>query len=167
MMDTQIRAEEIIRALRLHEVEPDEDFTADAGSDYGYVAAWEIDERGTYAIAYGDNGTTQYDITDDADDLASWLLTDGTGADAVEIANVRGSNSIAEADPTTTEQCRIIEQHDYNGPTSKYNWMRDDNGNEIEATYDECKKITDGEDNDIYTLSYNESGRPKYYIVEA
>ena len=48
---------------------PDSEYTAEAGRDYGYVAAWELPDGG-YLISYGDNGTTSHALAEPEDDGA-------------------------------------------------------------------------------------------------
>ena len=164
----------IIDTLREHGVEPDADYTADAGSAYGYVEAFRLSTRlfdGQYAIAYGDNAQTNFDLTDDADNLYRWLLPGGDGSDLgddrlIAVANVRGIDAITPASSIDEGPFRVIVTCDFYGPTSTSKWAFDDNDHEREfATLDDAQAWIDETEGETYQLSHNESNAPTYTIV--
>jgi hypothetical protein len=162
-------AEDIIVALRANNVEPLATHTASPGRDWGFVAAYLADDNETYAIEYGDNGYTSYDMADDIDDLALWLITDD--ADTVARCNARDEEPDNVADDYTGP-CHIISARDFNGPTRVYNWITDQ-----DVDQDDCQEIHEFEtkleaqewieatESETYHLAHNESGRPDYFIV--
>lgn len=168
MTQTTSTASQIATILRERDIEPDEEFTAEAGRDHGYVAAWELPD-GDWLIQYGDNGTTEYDIADDADDLAAWLESDDlNGLDRiVQTANVRGSGDVDEAEEDAEGPFYVLITRYWYGPTETNSIAMDEYGqNNLEfATWQDAQDWIDAADEDIYTLSHNESGAPSYKIV--
>jgi hypothetical protein len=153
--------------LRTRDIEPDEEFTSAAGKDYGYVAAWELPD-GDYLVAYGNNGETNYDVADDADDLACWLESPDLSAldTIIQTANVRGDIDAAAED--TEGPFYIVKTRSYYGPTEKSAFVEtDDNfgGPRQFATYADAQEWIDAEEEGIYCTSHNESGAPSYVIV--
>lgn len=154
-------------------VEPEATHTAAPGRDWGFVAAYKADEDGNYAIQYGDNGTTNYDMIDDIDDLASWLITDDIEADTADRCNARGEDPETVADDYTGT-CHIILASDFYGPTRNYQWIKDQDvdqseGEEIHEfeTKEAAQEWIDQCESETYHLAHNESGRPDYFIIEA
>ena len=166
---TETIAEYIITALIANDVEPQATHTAAPGRDWGFVAAYLADDNDTYAIKYGNNGATSYDMADDIDDLALWLIHDD--ADTVARCNARDEEPETVADDYTGACC-IISARDFYGPTRVYGWITDQ-----DVTQDDCEEIhqfttkseaqdwIDNADEEIYHLAHSESGRPDYYIV--
>lgn len=158
---------DIVAILQERDIEPDETFTAAAGADYGHVAAWDIGRRG-YVIAYGDNGQTDYDIADDADDLRAWLIheLDDESA-AIEAANVDG-DADACADDCTSVAIMVLRS--WYGPTTTADLARTDDGHaDVRrfATVAEAQEWIDEAEADQYMLSHNEASGPDYVIVQA
>lgn len=151
-------------------IEPTEDFTAAAGQDYGYVAAWDLGDHG-YLIQHGDNGTTEYDIADDADDLAAWLEYDDVhGLDAIiQTANVRGSGEVDEVNEAddAVGPFYVLITRDWYGPTETSSIAMDEYGqNNLEfSVWQDAQDWIDAAEEGIYSLSHNESGAPSYKIV--
>ena len=161
---------EIINTLCEQGVKPTDDFTADVGKDYGYVAAYELASSKGYAIAYGDNGQTNYAIAETADDLGDWLISqDLSGLDLLRNrANVFGIKSVDAAAENTTNPCAVLISHDYYGPHSEISVATEDNG-QREAEFDNAEAAQawiDEAEEGTYYLSHNESGRPEYKVVE-
>lgn len=162
----------IIQTLREHNVEPDDSFTAAAGKDYGYVAAYQL-PKGDYAIQYGNNGQTDYAIDEDGSDLACWLLPGGDdGCDGHEdapviVANVRGIDAVTAATESDEGPFRVIVTREYYGPTALSAWLYDyDKQAESEFdTYAAAQDWIDEQEADTYTTAHNEVGRPAYTIV--
>jgi len=153
--------------LRNRGIEPDEEFTSAAGKDFGYVAAWELPD-GDYLVAYGDNGETNYDVADDADDLACWLESPdlSTLDTIIQTANVRGDIDAAAED--AEGPFYIVKTRSYYGPTEVSAFVEmDDNTGEPRQfdTYDDAQEWIDAEEEGIYCTSHNESGAPSYVIV--
>ena len=122
-------------------------------------------------IAYGDNGQTNYDIADDADDLACWLEPSDLSAmdTIIQTANVRGSENLTEADGDAEGPFYIVKTRSYYGPTeiSSFVEMDDNIGGPREfKTYEEAQEWIDGEEKKgVYCTSHNESSAPTYTIV--
>lgn len=168
-MSKSFSPSQLASIFRDREIEADEDFTSAAGIDFGHVAAWELPD-GDYLIAYGDNGQTNYDIADDADDLAYWLESPDLSAldTIIQTANVRGSENLTAADEDAEGPFYIVKTRRYYGPTeiSSFVEMDDNIGGPREfETYAEAQEWIDGEGEDCYCTSHNESGAPTYTIV--
>ncbi len=168
-MSKSFSPSQLASIFRTREIEADEDFTAAAGKDFGYVAAWELPD-GDYLIAYGDNGQTNYDIANDADDLACWLESPDLSAldTIIQIANVRGSENLTAADEDAEGPFYIVKTRSYYGPDEiSYFVEIDDNSGELREfeTYEEAQEWIDGEEEGVYCTSHNESGAPTYTIV--
>jgi hypothetical protein len=170
MTQTTFTANDIASILRERDIEPDYDFTAESGQDYGYVAAWNL-PSGDVLVQYGNNATTDYAIADvnDSDDLAAWLESDDlNGLDRiVQTANVRGSGEVEEAEEDAEGPFYVLITHDWYGPTETSSIAMDEYGqNNLEfATWQDAQDWIDAADEGIYTLSHNESGAPSYKIV--
>jgi len=161
----------LIGTLQEHGVPPDRDYTAAAGKDWGYVAAWRL-PKGDYVIWYGDNGQTDYALDDNADDLACWLLPGGDGSDAGEdapvvIANVRGIAAIKPAGERSEGPFRAVITRYYYGPTEQSSWAYDPYTQQPYEfdTFAEAQAWIEAEEKGDYYLSHNESGSPTYTIV--
>lgn len=160
----------IIDTLRDHGVDPTDDFTAAAGKDNGYVAAYELANNKGYAIAFGDNGETNYAIFETADDLGDWLIRDDlSGLDSLRaVASVYGISSIDPAARDSTNPCAVLISREFYGPYSHISVAMDDNG-QHEAEFDSfaaAQAWIDAEEEDTYVLDHNETGRPTYVVVE-
>lgn len=156
--------------LRERKIMPDDDFTAAAGQDYGYVAAWGLPD-GNYLIAYGNNGETNYAIADDADDLARWLEPpDLSDLDEIlHTANLYGMTDEAspkEACPDDQGPFVIIRMRHYYGPVDKGNYIADESSGSAREfdSYKEAKAWIEEEEG-VYCTAHNESGAPTYHIV--
>jgi hypothetical protein len=160
----------MIQMLRERNVEPDESFTAAAGHDYGFVAAYQM-PKGDYMVSYGNNGQTDYAIADNADDLACWLLPggddgcDGSEDAAIIVASIRGITEVTAAAETDEGPFRVIVTREYYGPTAVSDWSGDGNRTFEFDTYVEAQAWIDERDNEVYTTTHNEIGRPTYTIV--
>jgi len=165
-------AEIVARSMKDHSIEPTDDYTAAAGADYGYVAAWQMPrlfgERGAcYAVQYGNNADTDYQLIDNIDDLSDWLVPDDRDDDwPVVLANVRGIDAVEEALADCENFCRVLVSHAYYGPTAVTSWVEDDAGRPLEfGSAALAREWLDDAEDGIYHLSHNESGRPTYRIV--
>lgn len=168
-MNKSFSPSQLASIFRAREIEADEDFTAAAGTDFGYVEAWELPD-GDYLIAYGDNGQTNYDIADDADDLACWLESPDLSAldTIIQTANVRGSENLTEADEDAEGSFYIVKTRSYYGSTKISSFVEmDDNivGPREFETYEEAQEWIDSEEEGVYCTSHNESGAPTYTII--
>jgi hypothetical protein len=172
-------AEIIIAALRANGVEPDSEHTACGGKDWGHVKCWPIRaNKMEYAIEWGDNGSTYWEITGDDSDLSAWLISDDF--DLVDIANATDETPDAlDADAETEDSpipCRIIALSCYNNNEGRYSWVTsadvkdgssaDDVGHEF-ASIAEAQAWIDADESETYYLAHNEAGRPDYTIVAA
>ena len=167
-MSNTITLSAMATIFRVRGIEPDQDFTAASGSDYGQVNAWELPD-GDYLVEYGNNGQTDYAIADDADDLACWLESpDLDGLDTLlQTANVRGAEEVDEADEDAKGPLYVLVTRYWYGATETSRWaMDDDERDPLEfATHAEAQAWIDDAEDGIYTLSHNESGAPSYKIV--
>jgi hypothetical protein len=150
-------------------IEPDEEFTAAAGKDQGYVAAWKLAD-GDYLIAFGNNAETYHAIADDADDLARWLEDpDLTGLDAIlQKANIRGVESIDEADEDAEGPFYIFETHRYFGfpPIEESSVVVEYDDEPMRfLTYKAALAWIQAEQDPGYITRHNEYGPPTYTIV--
>lgn len=158
---------DIVAIMRERGIDPDETFTAAAGADYGHVAAWDTGRAG-YVIAYGDNGQTDYDVVDDADDLRAWLIheLDDESA-AIEAAQVDGEID-ACADDCTDVAVMVLRS--WYGPRTTADLLRDDDGHAMVrrfGTVADAQDWIDEVEADDYSLSHNEASSPDYVIVQA
>lgn len=165
MITNYCPAEDIIAALTANNVEPRATHTDARGDDWGFVNAYLADEQENYAIQYGNNGTTDYEMTTDIDDLASWLITDD--ADAAAVANARDEDPEVVADDHTGP-CHIMSKSDMYG-YSVYAYELDRESNQQDRLeFDsraEAQEWIDETESEIYRLAHNEAGRPDYFIV--
>ena len=169
MPDKTFTAAEIARVFRNRSIDPDADFTATAGKDYGYVAAWELPSGG-YILAYGNNGETNHDVVNDTDDLACWLESPDLSAldTIIQTANVRGIENVEEAAENAEGPFFIIRSRSYYGPIEESRFVEtDDNiGGPMKfQTYAEAQEWIDNEEAETYCTAHNESGAPEYTIV--
>jgi hypothetical protein len=153
---------QLIATLRAHGVEPTSSFEAASGKDYGFVNAWELANDEGFAIEYGNNGETNHDVADDADDLACWLESPDLNAldTIVQTANVRGESDVNEADENTEGPFRILKTRYWYGSTETSDLIEQ----EFEMIEDAQGWINDAE-SETYCTSHNESGAPSYKIV--
>ena len=168
-MSKTITAVDLHRIFSIHSVNPSDELTAAAGADYGYVAAWELGDDAGYLIQYGNNGQTDYQVAEDADDLAAWLESpdldplDGI----VQTANVRGAEEIDAATADDTGPFYILRTRYWYGPTESSDIERvGDRLAPVEFKSHQAAQdwIADTE-TECYCLSHNESGAPSYKIV--
>ena len=148
-------------------IEPDEEYTAAAGKDYGYVNAWELPD-GHHLIAFGNNAETDYALADGADDLAKWLENSYlSGLDAIiNKANVRGIDDIEAASEDAEGPFYIVETHHYYGPIEQSGFVVGDDGEPRRfETYENAQAWIEQEEEGVYYTGHNESGRPSYVIV--
>lgn len=169
-LTSEALAEIIVRFARENDVEPDEDFTADAGRDYGYVAAWGMPGDGNgYAVQYGDNGETNYYIASDASDLGQWLIHDnlsGTPEALIEAANVYGLDSLPDVEANNANGYAVMVSRNFYGPRTEHDLARDDHGDVVEyATLAEAQEAADEMDDEDYVTANSENGRPTYTVV--
>lgn len=161
-------AEIIALVMIEHCISPHKIFTADAGMNYGWVEAWKLPSGG-YAVQYGDDSQTDYEIAPDADDLAEWLLPQREDVDSeswiVSLANIRGLDAIDEAKPDNDNGYAVLVSRSYYGGMTAHN-LASNNGEVLHyETIDEAKTATDKMDEEIYFTAYNEAGRPIYTVV--
>lgn len=153
--------------------EADAWYEAAAGSDYGMARAWKL--GASALVAYGNNGGTDYDITDAdivsrVDELAGYLIHgDLDSLDyAVECANVRGIDSIGGADEYDGAAYAVLIVRSWYGPTVTAYAARGDNGEPLVFdTIHAAQDWIDAENSAPYTLSHNEISRPEYKIINA
>lgn len=158
----------IVHSMLECNINPDAEFTAAGGHDYGYVAAFSLPDEGGYIIQYGNNGQTDYAICDDADDLACWLDSpDLSGRDAaIQTANVRGADVVSEASCAETGPFYVLSTRYWYGLTETSDLARDERWEPIEfATHAEAQEWIYSALDGTYYLSHNESGRPTYKII--
>lgn len=160
-MTTNFTTSQLIDTLREHKVEPSESFTAAAGRDYGHVNAWMLAD-GCMAIEYGNNGETNYDVADDADDLPSWLESPDLDAwdTMVQTANVRGESAVDEADENAEGPFRVLKTRYWYGSTE----TSDLTEKEFD-TFENAQEWINEQEAGTYCTSHNESGAPSYKIV--
>lgn len=162
-------AEIVVLAMIDHGVAPDKTFTADAGMDSGLVEAWKLPSGG-YAVQYGDNGQTDYEIAPDADDLAEWLLPQREDVDSeawiILSANVRGLDVIEKAEPDNADGYAVLVSRHYYGPRTEHHLAWGQRGDVLRyETLDDAQTAADKMDEGTYFTAHNESGRPTYTVV--
>lgn len=167
-------AEAICKALEYNLAPPDKEFIAAAGRDYGMVRVWRISDSGDFAIKYGDNGSTHFDISqhvdvDDDRDIGEWLLSDDLdGADRqIALANIFGLSKLEEADASGDEIVyAVLVEHDYYGGVSMTDAVREEDGDIMEfESFADAKAWIQKEESHPYVTQHNETGRPRYKIV--
>jgi len=167
-MRHSLTASDLESIFRDRGIEPDEDFTAAAGKELGYVAAWKLPD-GDYLIAFGNNAETDYGIVDDAEDLARWLEDpDLNGLDAIlQTANILGAASIDEADEDAEGPFYVIKTRHYYGPIEQSEVVLDEYKDEPMRfeDYEDAMGWIQSEEDEGYTTAHNESGAPTYTIV--
>lgn len=154
--------------FRDRDIEPDEEFYAAAGQDYGAVAAWALPD-GSWLIAYGDNAWTDYAIDKDPNDMAEWLINKNLPAPwrQAQAANVRGIGAVPEADPAGDGPCYILRTRDYNGMREYSAIVLDDNSDprQFVGYADAAAWIAEAE-GATYWLGPDDACLPSYKIVE-
>jgi hypothetical protein len=167
-MEKLFTAKDIVMILLDLRIEPDERFVAAAGTDYGSVSAWRM-PSGNYVIGYDDGEQTNFDVTDEVDDLAVWLEhPDLFGLDQIfERANIRGASSIKDASPDDDGPFYILRTRSYYGPTEISEIMVDDDFySPLEfASYADAENWINNDESLTYYLANNETERPKNKIV--
>jgi hypothetical protein len=166
------RALEMAQKLKHEGVEPDAEYTAAAGPDYGWVKVWKVE--GGYVVYWGDSGDScavlEEDIDlDDIDGLAAWIeWGDCVDLDAiVRRANVRGADAVPEADQGSEGPFYVLETRQWYGATETSDVILDESGRgplEFE-TYEQAREWINAADDDVYRLSHNESSRPSYKVI--
>lgn len=171
-MSKTISAVDLHRIFSIHSVAPTDEFVAAAGADYGHVLAWALREQdgdASYLIQYGNNGQTDYEIADDADDLAAWLESPDQDAldTLLQRANVRGAQSVEAAAAWDSDLFYVLRTRYWYGPTETSDVVRvKDSIDPIEFDYyEDAKEWIMEEEHKRYRLSHNESGAPSYKIV--
>lgn len=152
---------QLVCILRANGVDPAESFTAKAGKDYGHVNAWELGD-GRFAIEYGNNGETNYDIADDADDLACWLESPDLGwiETIIQTANVRGSDAVDQAREDSKGPFRVLKTRYWYGSTET-----SDATDDAFDIFETAQKWIEEQESETYYTSHNESGAPAYKIL--
>jgi hypothetical protein len=152
--------ESVAHRIGLHDADPYEEFTADAGRDYGQVRAYKMGDW--YVIQYGDNGETNYATDYKTDDLAVWLIPDAlAGVDlAICIANTRGIGAVVAAEDDHDGPCKILRTRDYYGPYSRTDLLDEDFDD-----YAAAQAWIESVEADVYVTNHNEIGRPTYTII--
>lgn len=141
-------------------------FTAAAGRDYGFVAAYE--HEGKYIIMYGNNAETMQAISEDAEDLACWLESPDLSREdeIIQTANVRGADAVDPADEESEGPFLILQTHYYYGPTEHSQFASDEFGSlmefdDLQAARDWIVEVESGQ----YYLENNEYAEPSHKIV--
>lgn len=149
---------------------PDSEYTAAAGQNYGYVAAWELPDGG-YLISYADNGTTSHALAEDADDLACWLESPDLDSlfTILQTANVRGREAVEEAEEDAEGPFYVLRTRYWYGPAEISTLVSDGYSSSPAefSTFQDAQDWIDAADDGVYILSHNESGAPSYKIVTA
>ncbi|MHB1641162.1 MAG: hypothetical protein ACYCS8_00700 [Acidithiobacillus sp.] len=145
---------------------PVKTFTAAAGQDYGFVAAYEHD--GKYLISYGNNGETLQAMSEDAEDLACWLESPDLSREdeIIQTANVRGADAVDLADEASEGPFLILETQYYYGPTEHSRLVTDELGRPME--FDDLQAARDWidqEESGPYRLANNEYAESSYRVV--
>jgi hypothetical protein len=167
-MNALEKAQDMIR----NGVEPDAEYTAAAGPDYGWVKVWKIEDG--YVVQYGDSDNTyaafEKNISLDDDELASWLeWQDLDRLESIEQrANVRGADAIPAAGGDEDGPFYVLVTRYWYGPHEISGFVTDDSGeplvfDAIEDAYAWLKRI----DSEIYHLAHGEYARPAYKVVTA
>jgi hypothetical protein len=166
-------AETVINALVLNNVKPDETFIAASGRDYGFAEAWHLGYREN-AVRYGDSGETRYALIESLDNLSRWLVHDDLDGinRLIELASVYGLAPLEDCPTTLTEPCAILIEHNYYGPRTGVDALRDERGMVVEfnsteasSSYDQAQGWIDQAEASTYVTEHNETGRPTYKIV--
>jgi len=166
-MRHSLTASDLESIFRDRGIEPDEDFTAAAGKDSGYVEAWKLPD-GDYLIAFGNNAETDCGIVDDAEDLARWLENpDLSGLGAIlQQANIRGVESIDEANEDAEGPFYVVETHRYFGPIEESSVVVEYDDEPMSfPTYKAALAWIQAEQDEDYITRHNEYGAPTYTIV--
>jgi hypothetical protein len=149
-------------------IDADKAFLAAAGEYTGYVLAWEL-PWGEYLIMYGNenNGDRNYEVTDNADDLPSFL-EDKTlyGLAAIlQTANVRGPEYIKPAPDDAEAPFYIVKTRYW--IDGKINDVVEDDDKRPRrfSTYSEAKAWIDAVKERPYENVPDEVGPPSYVIV--
>ena len=151
--------------------EPDFEYAAAAGRDYGQAKAWQIGREWLIAESHGDE--TIYfmdDLVVDEDSLAD-ILEDVGDIDTpldrlVHRANVRGIKTIEPAKSDDAGPFVILKTRYYYGASEMTTALKDEDGEIQEfASYKEAAKYISEIESEVYRLSHNESGRPIYTII--
>ncbi|MEY2336306.1 hypothetical protein AAE485_15260 (plasmid) [Acidithiobacillus ferriphilus] len=160
---------EYLEYARSHE--PVATYTAAAGQDYGFVAAFSYGDK--FIIQHGNNGETNFDVADDLDDLPGWLESpDLNPEDAiVQQANVRGSADVEEASEEDTGPFMVLQTRWWYGPTETSRMVSsDEDSYQTPLEFGSCKEAQewiDEQESETYRLAHNEFAAPDYKIVTA
>jgi hypothetical protein len=160
--------------FRARGIQPDKEFIAAAGRDYGYVSAWELIDQ-QYLIVYGDNSETHYALAhaDDANDLAWWLEYHEPSYlySIIHKANLHGPKYIyeAEAEEDSEGPFYIVKTSHYSGssgPIHQSDFVASDEGapRKFETYEDALMWIQDEEDKGIINAP-GETFSPFYTIL--
>jgi hypothetical protein len=164
----KLTAEIVISCLEDNRIEPDETHTAAHGVDWGQVKAWRMADN-LYVIKYGDNGATNYDIAEDADDLAAWMEQELDGLAAIiQRANNRGITAVdvVVRDEPDTDTYYVLVTREWLDGTESTSAATNDQGDTLEfADYGAANIWADSDADGDYCLAYGEAGRPTYTIV--
>ena len=152
--------------------EPDLEYTAAAGRDYGQAKAWQIGREWLIAESHGDE--TIYfmdDLVVDEDSLAD-ILEDVGDIDTpldrlVHRANVHGIEAVEPATGKEPGPFVILVTRHYYGGDDVTAPLYGESGREPEifASFEEAQARVHEMDAAVYYLSHNESGRPIYTII--
>lgn len=175
MIQSRQTAKAIIDALRFHNIAPHATFTSASGSNHGYVEAWNIDDgHDRCVVAFGDNGQTDHEIVDndaEDEDLAAWLLTDGTGDNDLERVAVRGPDCLRLPAAGKVKIIRHRHMHDSCGNGDEFDVLggHDWDSATVYPSPSCAKAAIEAEcpAGETYRLAHNEYARPHYYIVAA
>ncbi len=160
-------AAEICAIFREREIEPDGEFSAAAGRDWGLVEAWEL-PSGQYIVAYGNNATTEYDVASDIDDLAAWLESPdlNTLETLLQTANIRGIEEVEGAEEGSEGPFYVLMTR-YTAAYEETCFVPDESGYEPLAfdTYADAEEWIAAAEDGVYCASHDEVERPSYTIV--
>jgi len=166
------KALEKARKLELDGVAPDAEYMAVAGSDYGWVKAWKVEDG--YVVLYGDGDNTYADVDKSShledDDLAPWLeWQDLDPLESIEQrANVRGADAIPDATGDEDGPFYILVTRYLYGSREITGFVTNDRHEPLE--FDSIKDAHEWikrTDTAVWCLSWGEYARPSYKVVTA
>lgn len=187
--DEQTSLENVLSRLDLDGIRNCVEYAAEAGRDYGQVQAWALSDydkgpgdpsaiaatgapafvSGWYLVRYGDNGETNWAVTDSIDNLAQWLIPDVLdGVDlAIHTANIRGIDFVESVDDDYEGPCAVLRTRDYFGPVSRTDRIDDESSDLSFESYQDAADWIEAAEDGVYVTDNNESGPPTYTIISA
>jgi len=154
-------------------IEPDAEYVAAAGFDYGWVKVWQVEDK--FVVHWGDNTNSYAVLKDDVDlddhSLAEWLEDDSLyGLEAIlHTANIRGANAVPEAEETDEGPFYVLRTRYWYGATETSDVIMNNSGREPLAfeTLREARAWIERADSGVYYLAHGECARPSYKVVAA